>query len=98
MYHPTLAAVALGEDMTFTLGLVTVIVVLALALGESRWQVSHLREWARTVEAEAKAMAERIAALEIREGRTLQRLDDLASRLDRMDAKLDKLLERRESA
>lgn len=94
----TLLAVALGEDTTFTLGLVTVIVGLALALGESRWQVSHLREWARTVEADARAMAERIASLEVREGRTLQRLDDLASRLDRMDGKLDKLLERRESA
>lgn len=41
---------------------------------------------------------ERVASLEVREGRTLQRLDDLASRLDRMDQKLDKLLERRESA
>lgn len=82
------------EDVPILVGLGSTIVGLTLALGESRWQVSHIREGKRTSDAKIEALEGRIAALEVREGRTLERLDSFSDRLSRIEEKLDRLLER----
>lgn len=93
-----LAADILATDTPLTVGLVVLVVSCALAVGESRWQIAHLREWKREADADAAALRERVTALEVRESRTLERIDHLTTQLVRIEAKLDKLLERRESA
>lgn len=93
-----LASTVLGDDTAVTLGMVGTIVLVAVIIGELRWQVAHLREWRRTAEAEHEALSARVGALEIRESRTLERIDHLTTQLVRIEEKLDRLLDRREHA
>jgi hypothetical protein len=96
---PVLAAdVVVGEGSAITLGLALGLAVFGIAWGEARMQISGLREWRKTVEAEQGALLIRVGALEVREGRTTERIDHLTNQLARIEAKLDKLLELRASA
>ena len=88
----------IGSNTAVTLGFVGTIIIVAGIIGEARWQVAHLREWRLSQEAEVISLRERLSAVEIREGRMLERLDALADRLNRIESKLDKVLERREAA
>lgn len=88
----------ISNNTAVTLSVVGTIVLVAVIIGEARWQVAHLREWRNAMDAEVTALRERLAAVEVREGRMLERLDALADRLNRIESKLDKLLERREAA
>jgi hypothetical protein len=96
---PVLAAeVVVGEGSAISLGLAIGLIGLGIAWGEARMQISGLREWRRTVEAEQSALLIRVGALEVREGRATQRIDHLTDQLARIEAKLDKLLEIRAHA
>lgn len=97
MNVPTLfAADVLSESSPVTIGLVVWGIVVGIAWGEARWQISHLREKDKQRDVQHDAAQTRLTSIEVREGRTLERLDALADRLNRIEAKLDKLLERRE--
>lgn len=95
MNLPTVLAVeALGDSSPITIGFGIGLLAVGIAWGEARHQISALREWRKEAEEREKAREQRIAALEVREGRTMERLDYLATRLDRIDEKLERLLER----
>lgn len=95
MNPPTLLAVdTLSDGSPITLGLAVGLAVVGIAWGEARHQISALREWRKEAEEREKARDLRLSSLEVREGRTVERMDYFASRLDRIDEKLDRLLER----
>lgn len=89
-----MAVDALSDGSPITLGLAIGLLVVGVGWGEARVQISALREWRKEAEEREKARDGRLAALEVREGRTVERIDYLATRLDRIDEKLDRLLER----
>lgn len=96
MKLPTLgpiAAIVLGEDMTFTLGFGLLVAGGIVTWAETRFHVSGLRETVKTQGAEIASLQTRLAAAEVREGRTVERLDYVTQRLDRIDNKLDRLLD-----
>lgn len=88
------ATVLLGDDTQFTLGLVGTLVVCAVGIAESRWQISYLREWKKENEAEKQALQGRVAALEASRDRTNQRVDHLLELLTEVRADVKRLLER----
>jgi hypothetical protein len=96
MQLPTLwlFATTLSEADSVTMGLVGGIVLVALAWGEARVHIASLREWRREAEVKIASQAAQIAAMEVRESRTVARLDHLTEQLSRMDGKLDRLLAR----
>lgn len=92
MWH--YATTLLGDDTHVTLGLVMTLIVVAVALAESRWQVSYLREWKKELEAEKVALQGRVAALEASRDRTNQRVDHLLELLTEVRSDVKRLLER----
>ena len=93
MNLPT-TAVTLGDDTTVTVGLLVLIVTLALALGQGLWQISHLREWKREAETKIAAVENRCGLLEVRQGRTDERLDNIQVLLAELRGMVQRLLER----
>lgn len=91
---PWLFATTLSEKDGVTIGLVGGIILVALAWGEARVHIASLREWRREAEVKIASQAAQIAAMEVRESRTVARLDHLTEQLSRMDGKLDRLLAR----
>lgn len=99
MHVPTLLAQSSGlvltSDLAVSWPVLVALVLVVLGWGEARVHVSGLREREKAREAQAVALEGRIAALEVREGRAMERVDYLAARLDRIDEKLDRLLDRK---
>lgn len=67
---------------------------MAIAWGEARVHIASLREWRREAEVKIASQAAQLSAMEVRESRTVARLDHLTEQLRGMDLKLDRLLER----
>lgn len=99
MHVPTLfAADVVSDGSPITLGLGIGLLVVGIAWGESRWQISHLRELRAEDAKSTESLVLRVTALEVREGRMTERLDGLVARLGRIELKLDQLLERKGAA
>lgn len=89
----TLAATVLGEDMTMTLGFGVLATGGIVTWAETRFHVSALRETVKAQEAKIGALEQRQASAEVREGRLVERFEALVTRLDRMEGKLDQILD-----
>lgn len=99
MNVPILPAVdVIGDNSPVTIGLAIGLLFVGGAWGQATMQIASLREWRKSKDAEDEALRGRVTAMEVREGRTVERVDALFVRLDRIEAKLDKLLERRDVA
>lgn len=94
MNVPPVDATVLGQADGLTIGLVSGLIIIAIAWGEARVHIAGLREWRREAEVKIAAQAAQIAAMEVRESRTVARLDHLTEQLRGMDGKLDRLLAR----
>jgi hypothetical protein len=91
-------ATILGDDTGITVGLASGLVVVTLAWGEARVHIASLREWRREAEVKIASQANQLSAMEVRESRTVARLDHLSLQNERIEKKLDRLLERRDVA
>lgn len=84
--------VVLTADLSVSWPILVVLSFILLAWGEARVHISGLREWRREAEVKIAAQGAQIAAMEVRESRTVARLDHLSAQLSTMDTKLDRLL------
>lgn len=98
MSTPTLAVSVLSDVDGLTLGLISSVILIGIAWGEARVHIAGLREWKREAEVKIAAQAAQLAAMEVRESRTVARLDHLATQLQNIDLKLDRLLTRSSAA
>lgn len=95
---PLLAQAAIGDHSPVTLGLAGGLGLAFLAYGEARVHVSGLREWKREAAVEIASLRAQVASLEVRDGRTAERLDYMARHLVEIGADVKSLLQRRDVA
>lgn len=94
MNIPTLLAIEVfGSDSPVTIGLAVGLGAAFLAYGEARVHIQGLRETVKAQEAKIDALETRQSSAEVREGRLLERFEALVTRLDRMEGKLDQILD-----
>lgn len=101
MFYPALLAQAPGVVLTgefaATWPILVVQAMVVLAWGEARSQITSLREWKREATVEIASLKAQVSSLEVRDGRTAERLDHMAKQLNDIGADVKALL-RRESA
>jgi hypothetical protein len=101
MPYPTLLAdapgVVLTGDFSASWPVLCVLALVVLAWGEARVHIASLREWKREATVEIASLKAQVSSLEVRDGRTAERLDHMAKQLDGIGADVKALL-RRESA